>query len=253
MLCRSQNTILARRFDALRKLRKDPTNSIRVKINKTLDTILTRCDFPSGLIDQLKTPTTARTQTFYALPKTHKTTLKIRPIVSGCNGIFDRLGWFLQQLLKPLLTKVSAHVKSTSELIERFEKAPQADLQNMIPISFDVVSLYTNIDTKEAIETTLEYVNKYNMYLYGLSTSDVWELLHLLLDNNVFKFDKSTFKQIRGLAMGNRLSGTLAIIVMDRFERRFVYKELQPSPVVFVRTLTMLVRLYRTHKLRREC
>ena len=42
-------------------------------------------------------------------------------------------------------------------------------------------------------------------------------------------------KQIRGLAMGNRLSGTLAIIVMDRFERRFVYNELQPSPVVFVR------------------
>ena len=57
----------------------------------------------------------------------------------------------------------------------------------------------------------------------------------LLLDNNVFMFDKSIFKQIRGLAMGNRLSGTLAIIVMDRFERRFVYDELKPSPVIFVR------------------
>ena len=35
--------------------------------------------------------------------------------------------------------------------------------------------------------------------------------------------------------MGNRLSGTLAIIVMDRFWRRFVYDELKPSPVIFVR------------------
>ena len=35
--------------------------------------------------------------------------------------------------------------------------------------------------------------------------------------------------------MGNRLGGTLAIIVMDRFERRFVYNELKPSPVIFVR------------------
>ena len=35
--------------------------------------------------------------------------------------------------------------------------------------------------------------------------------------------------------MGKRLSGTLAIIVMDRFEKRFVYTELQPSPVVFFR------------------
>ena len=39
----------------------------------------------------------------------------------------------------------------------------------------------------------------------------------------------------RGLAMDNRLSGTLIVIVMDRFERRFVYKELPPSPDVFVR------------------
>ena len=105
----------------------------------------------------------------------------------------------------------------------------------MIPISFDVVSLYTNVGTEEAIETTLQYVNKYNMYLYGLSASDLWELLHLLLDNNVFMFDKSIFKQIRGLAMGNRLSGTLAINVIDRFERRFVYDKFKPSPIIFVR------------------
>ena len=39
----------------------------------------------------------------------------------------------------------------------------------------------------------------------------------------------------RGLAMDNRLSGTLIVVVMDRFERRFVYKELPPSPDVFVR------------------
>ena len=33
-----------------------------------------------------------RTQRFYALPKTHKKELKIRPIVSACGGIIDRLG-----------------------------------------------------------------------------------------------------------------------------------------------------------------
>ena len=35
--------------------------------------------------------------------------------------------------------------------------------------------------------------------------------------------------------MGNRLSGTLAILCMDRFERLHVYQELQPKPVVCVR------------------
>ena len=184
----------------------------------------------------MTTPPSARNQCFYALPKTHKETLKIRPIVSACGGIFDRLGWFLQQILKPLLTKVSAHVKNTSELIERFNSVSPADLQGMIPISFDVVSLYTNVDITEAIETTLEYINKYGLYLYGLTTAEIWELLHLLLDNNVFSYEEHGFyKQIRGLAMGNRLSGTLAILVMDRFERNFVYQELKPSPIIYVR------------------
>ena len=135
---------------------------------------------------RLETPPTARTQQFYALPKTHKPTLKIRPIVSACGGIFDRLGWLLQQILKPLLTCVAAHLTNTKDFIRRFETVDQRALSNQIPVSFDVVSLYTNINTEEAIETTLQYVIKHQLYLFGLQTSDLWELLHLLLDNNIF-------------------------------------------------------------------
>ena len=35
--------------------------------------------------------------------------------------------------------------------------------------------------------------------------------------------------------MGNRLSGTLAILCLDRFERLYIYRELHPKPVVYVR------------------
>ena len=41
-----------------------------------------------------KTPPSARTQTFYPLPKTHKETLKIRSIVFGRGGILTVLGGF---------------------------------------------------------------------------------------------------------------------------------------------------------------
>ena len=34
--------------------------------------------------------------------------------------------------------------------------------------------------------------------------------------------------------MGNRLSGTLAILCMDRFERSHIYN-LQPKPIFYVR------------------
>ena len=178
---------------------------------KTLKNILEARDFPKTLITNLQTPTTARTQRFYALPKTPKADWKIRPLVSACGGIFDRLGWFLQQLLKPLLKHVKAHLNNTSDLIARFDSIESSHLEGMVPVSFDVVSLYTNIDMEEAINTSLEYARGYKLCLHGLKMEDLWELLHLILDNNVFRYQKTYFKQIRGLAMGNRLSGTLAL------------------------------------------
>ena len=73
------------------------------------------------------------------------------------------------------------------------------------------------------LQTTLEDADNYS----------TWKLLHLILDNNVFRYQKTYFKQIRGLAMGNRLSGTLAIICMDKFERNHIYNELEPK--IYVR------------------
>ena len=75
---------------------------MRLKINKRLNTILTKWGFLYILINKLKTPSSARTQHSYTLAKMHKSTLKIRPIVATSGGIFDRLGWLLQQILKPL-------------------------------------------------------------------------------------------------------------------------------------------------------
>ena len=52
---------------------------------------------------------------------------------------------------------------------------------------------------------------------------------------NIFTYQGSLYRQIRGLAMGSRLSGTLAIIVMDRFERAHIYDQLTPTSTVYVR------------------
>ena len=61
------------------------------------------------------------------------------------------------------------------------------------------------------------------------------KLLHLLLDNNIFTYRNTTYRQIRGLAMGNRLSETLAILAMDRFERTFIYQNPYPSLTIYAR------------------
>ena len=138
-----------------KKFQRDPTPSLRLQIN-----ILLGQGYPTSFVKRLNSPTTCRTQQFYALPQTHRKVLKIRPIVSGRGGIFERLGWFLQCILRPLLAHVSAHITNTERLIDRFNTPGREKLKDMIPISFDVVSLYTNINTEEAINTTLHYAVK---------------------------------------------------------------------------------------------
>ena len=101
-------------------------------------------------------------------------------------------------------------------------------------MSFDVVSLYANINIEEAVSTALKYGRKYNIHLCGLSFRDLNELLHLLLENNVFEYPgHGVYLQIRGLAMASRLSGMLAILAMDRFEKNNIYDTIRP--VVYVR------------------
>ena len=70
--------------------------------------------------------------------------------------IFDRLGWLLQHVLKPILKQIPAHLSNTADLLERFKTTPADELRSKLPVSFDVISLYTNINGEEAIETTLE-------------------------------------------------------------------------------------------------
>ena len=204
------------------------------EVNSTLKEILLSRDYMMSFTNLFLTPS-AKTQVFYSLPKTHKTTLKIRPIVSGKNGIFDHLGWLLQNILKPLMKKCPAHITNTKELISRFQDNQHTSLSGKIPISFDVCSLYTNIGVQEAIDTCLHHAEKFDLECYGLHLSDINTLLHLLLDNNIFTYKQQCYRQIRGLAMGSRLSGTLAILVMDRFEHTHIYGQIQPASDLYVR------------------
>ena len=89
----------------------------------------------------------------------------------------------------------------------------------------------------KAIDTAIDYATKYDLETYHLQLSDSSSWLYLVLYNNVFAYQGSLYRQIRGLAMGSRLSGTLAIIVMDKFERAHIYDQLTPTSTVFVRNV----------------
>ncbi|EYB86176.1 hypothetical protein Y032_0283g1298 [Ancylostoma ceylanicum] len=170
--------------------------------------------------------------TYYALVKTHKIPedvdlqkltekeMKTRPIISSCGGPSDRVSWFLTKLLSPLLRNVAAHVINVEEFISALNHCDLPD--NNCYASFDAVSLYTNINNDEAIEAVLDLLQRHQdeIHTFGLRKDDLRELLVATLACNIFQFDGEFYVQKRGLAMGLRISPLLAVVYLDRIERR---------------------------------
>ena len=86
--------------------------------------------------------------------------------------------------------------------------------------SFDVTSLYTNVQNDEALQALSEMLNQYagTMNMYGLSKARIMTLVSECLKCNIFKWSGKYYSQTRGLAMGQRLAPVLAICFMSKIE-----------------------------------
>ncbi|EYB97674.1 hypothetical protein Y032_0138g2050 [Ancylostoma ceylanicum] len=166
---------------------------------------------------------------FYSLINTHKTplhemgsmsadTFKIRPIISCVGGPTDRISWFLNKIVSPLIRKVPRHLSNTCEFIDQLRNAHFE--QNSVIESFDVTSLYTNVQDSDALQALSEMLDKYagTINTYGLSKARIMTLINKCLKCNTFKWSGTYFSQMRGLAMGQRLAPVLAIRFMSKVE-----------------------------------
>uniref|UniRef100_A0A914Z1A1 Reverse transcriptase domain-containing protein n=1 Tax=Panagrolaimus superbus TaxID=310955 RepID=A0A914Z1A1_9BILA len=165
----------------------------------------------------------------YTLIKTHKLNVtnsaqpkdyKIRPIISQCSGPTDKIGWLLTRILSPLLKFVPAHLTNTNDLIQRIKEIDMSQVGAFA--SFDVEGLYTNVDNPSAIDATMEMLIEHldQINLQGFLPEDIYSLLIVILDANIFRWSNKFFKQLRGLAMGLRLAPLLAIIFLNKLELR---------------------------------
>ena len=83
--------------------------------------------------------------------------------------------------------------------------------------SFDLVNMYTNIPTIEAINLAEERLQA-DQNLKD-QTPLIVKLLRLDIELAYFRFDGEFYAQPRGLGMGNSTSSPLSDIFMENFER----------------------------------
>ena len=114
---------------------------------------------------------------------------------------------------------------------------PQEEFVNMNFFTADVESLYTNINVNTAIENIIEFATEHRSHLslYGLTLTDVHELLEISLLNSYFVYDRQVYIQLRGFFMGVRPAPLGAIIKMWKLERLSLYSDLRISMVFYGR------------------
>ena len=184
-----------------------------------------------------------KTSQLYGLPKVHKSKneeiqrtkteyisvtqpqdLNFRPIIAGPVCITSRLSDFLDILLKPYVVLIKSYMRDDIDFLDKIQR--DINVSETL-LTFDVTSMYTNIDNelgKEAI--TYWVTNHPNQLLRNISKEFIIKALAIVRECNAFTFDNTNYVQIRGTAMGTKVAPTYATLVMGFLEIK-LYRQIE--------------------------
>ena len=136
-----------------------------------------------------------RTPLLYGLPKVHKPTVPLRPIVSFVDSPSYQLSKHLVYLLSPMIGKTTSHVRNSIQFASFISEQTLAGSQ--VLVSFDVVSLFTNVPVDLACQVAgarLE-LDESLMDRTSLSAAQILTLLRFCLSATYLAF-RGTFYQL---------------------------------------------------------
>ena len=178
-----------------------------------------------------------------ALPKAHKTPLKIRPIIGAARVYTTNLSILLDQILKPVINRSnkrnSFNIVNTREYIKRIKllnaeiKSNKLNISNLKIDALDFDSMYQNIKHEPMlnnIDTMLcLYRNKmeHQYYKQGnkihlIDNRTIIKLVKLYLKFNYFTYNNKTYLQKIGIPTGGNCSPLLANLYLAAYEIKFI-------------------------------
>ena len=189
----------------------DPTDNLQ-KRNNTLIAQLHKDGYITRYEKFNMTTRVAAAPELYGLPKIHKNDIPLRPISASmkvpCYSLSKYIGRILKNIISP-----TYNILNSMELKQKLDDVSLENDETMV--SFDVVSLFTNIPIHLAIRNILDKWKILKEHTTIPRQTFLKILQFCLTDNNYFTFDNKFYHQTYGMPMGNPLSPTIANIVLD--------------------------------------
>ena len=149
----------------------------------------------------------------YGLPKIHKNSVPLRPILAMMSSPQHKLARWLASIIDPIRKSIGKFsLKDSFEFAHRLEDKNSC---TSFMVSFDVVSLFTNIP----LEETIDIVCKYSAMI-NIPEDKLCQLLLLCTKNVQFTFNGQIYRQVIGVAMGSPLGPILADIFLSLLENK---------------------------------
>ena len=148
--------------------------------------------------------------------KKHKEGHPGRLITSGCGSYTENLSEFTAHFLKErqkLLPHVAIDINQVLRKIDEINYSGSLKNKNIIHASFDVISMFPNIDKEMGIPMCRAELEKRENK--AVPTECIIEALELTLDYNICQFNGNWYQQTTGTAMGPHNSCEYADLSMS--------------------------------------
>ena len=202
-----------------KKITVDPT----VKQKNKLINILRNIKTEGGLNEETYRrlyPTGAGSPKFYGLPKIHKSSIPLRPIISSIGTVTYNTAKEIAKILKPLVGLFNHHVHNTWDFVQQLKEERLKKEESMV--SYDVTALFTSVPIPPVLKIIEEKLTKDKdlQQRTSMSIKHIVKLLEFCLRSTYFVFQGQHYEQVEGAAMVSPLSPIVANIYMDHFETK---------------------------------
>ena len=177
-------------------------------------------------------PTGSQPGKVYGMCKVHKDGYPLRPVISMINTAEYNLAKWLDNYIKPNIP-CQYSVVSTNEFLDNL-KHTVFDKTDKI-VSFDVVSLYTNIPLMETIDLIVESLYSEKSVKVPPVDKTVFRELLRIATGGMFLYKDTLYKQVDGVAMGSPLGPSLANFFLGHIEEQKLFKNDTFYPIVYLR------------------